>query len=372
MGCNQSVDPNPTPENMCGDDDVIGQQVDVPNSCFFSGTIGVFCPQSFAQLGQSNQYCFGAYQQDQALLPNEWTKAGPGDPCGVCSSCNGITCGNGGGTCLGSCGSACSFDGFRQRCQRALFLGDNLKCCRRSKQINSDDFCFDADDKLRTCPPAYRGFQQQSCVAEMAAFCSNDAEEPMAAIGNNKWTGSPINKDCVRYVSENAGNKDHYGPVIEAMVRRYLITQNKPITSIESDGNAGHDPFIDTIVNVCRNNAGACDPTLKEKCQGVTREQLSSNVNLANLCGCFLEDIEYAKFSGFGVKAAICDPVCTIGTSVKKWDQATTNPAKFDECKQSLCIIDDVTINVLANSNVGDITFSQACGNCAKAGDASC
>jgi hypothetical protein len=54
-------------------------------------------------------------------------------------------------------------------------------------------------------------------------------------------------------------------------------------------------------------------------------------------------------------------------------DGTTNNPSKFKECTQSVCIIDDVTLNILAGSVVGDISFSQACSSCSSnTGTSSC
>lgn len=355
MGCSGTALYNPTPENICGDGDFINMTQDVKSACFFTTDIGSYCDGH-------QQKCFGVEQG-----ATEWVPAGAGEGCGVCSSCKGLEQGPGNGLCGYGTGS-CSWAGARQRCQRVAFNGAPLACCRRSKNINGTDlFCFDNDDKLRTCNPQYRGFAQPSCVPIMQDYCSNNAETSYP----NKWVGTPTTKDCLRFVQENNDAITFYKPVIDAMVRRYLITDNHPITSYQSSGNA-HDPFIDTIVQVCRASPGACDDVLKIKCAGVQREDLANNVNLANLCGCFMPDAEYAKLSSFGIDRE-CDPVCAIGSAVPFLDPASSEPAKFKKCTQSICVIDDVTINILANSVTGDISFAQACGSCAgNAGTGSC
>lgn len=355
MGCDGSITPNPFPENICGDGDFLNMTKDVPNSCFFTTEIGKFCEGSV-------QKCFGVEQG-----ATEWVSAGAGDGCGVCSSCKGVEQGPGNGLCGYGTGS-CSWAGARQRCKRVAFNGAALACCRRSKNINGTDlFCFDSDDKKRTCAPQFRGFLQPSCVPVMQTYCSDNTETSYP----NKWTGTPSTKDCLRFVQENSTDINFYKPVIDAMVRRYLITEGRPITSYQSSGNA-HDPFVDTIVQVCRASPGACDDVLKIKCAGVQREDLSNNVNLANLCGCFMPDAEYAKLSSFGIDRE-CDPVCAIGSAVPYLDPLSSEPAKFKKCNQSICVIDDVTINILANSVTGDISFAQACGSCASnAGTGSC
>jgi hypothetical protein len=146
------------------------------------------------------------------------------------------------------------------------------------------------------------------------------------------------------------------------MVDEYLNVQNNPITSAASDG-ANHDPFIDQIVTICRSAPGACDAALTTKCQGVTRDALGNNINLANLCGCFMPSNQYEQYAGFGV-TRICDPVCSLGTSVKPVDPSSPpKNATFESCNQSICVIDDVTVKLLSSVG-GNVTFSQACGNC--------
>lgn len=352
-GCSSQSRVNPFPENICGDGDFIGMTKDVLDACFFSTEVGKYCDGT-------QQSCFGSSQG-----ATEWVPAGAGANCGVCSGCKGKEQGSGNGAC--GFGRTCSWAGKRQKCARVAFNGDPLKCCRRSKFIQGSSlFCFDDDSKIRTCDPQFRGFAQPSCVPVMAGYCSNDSEEPY----RDKWVGNATTKDCRRFVQENAGKLDFYGPVIGAMITRYLITDNNPITSFETNGS-NHDPFIETIIEVCRENPGACDDILTQKCQGVTREQLSNNVNLANLCGCFMADIEYEAYSQFGIERE-CDPVCALGSSVKLHNTSTNNPAEFIECNQSICVIDDVTINILANSVAGDVTFSQACGSCAGNDGSSC
>lgn len=355
MGCAGSATSNQFPDNFCGNGDSIGMTADVSNACFFTTEVGSYCGGQF-------QAPFGAVNGS-----TEWILAGPGAGCGVCSSCKGLEQGTGNGLCGYGSGS-CSWAGVRQRCKRVAFNGNPLACCRRSRFIQGDTFfCFDDNSKARTCDPQYRGFAQPACTSVMATYCSDDSETGY----QSKWIGTPASKDCLRFVQENAGKLDFYGPVISAMVQRYLITENNAITSIQTDG-PNYDPFITTVLGVCRSNPGACDAILKQKCAGVTREQLSNNVNLAGLCGCFMPDIQYASFSQFGINRE-CDPVCALGTAVHLHDGTTNDPAKFLECKQSICVMDDVTINILANSVVGDVSFSQACSSCSSnSGTGSC
>lgn len=350
MGCSGSATGNPNPENFCRSNDTLFMEEDVPLACFFTTEVGAYCD------GRT-QTPFGVVNGS-----TEWIRSGPGAGCGVCSSCKGLEQGNGGGLCGFGTGS-CSWAGTRQRCRRVAFNGNPLACCRRSRFIQGDTlFCFDDGSKARTCQPQHRGFAQPACTGLMATYCSDDTETPY----QTKWIGTDTTKDCLRFVKENAGNLPFYGPVITAMVQRYLITENNEITSFQTHGSQW-DPFITRIVDICRENPGACDSILRQKCSGVTRTELSNNVNLAGLCGCFMPDIEYESNSQFGIQRE-CDPVCALGTAVHLHDTTTSNPSAFIKCTQSICVIDDVTLNILAGSVTGDISFSQACSSCSDGG----
>ena len=203
--CDGSATWNPTPDNICGTGDFIGQVVDIPNACFFGTNVGQYCDGTFQQpFGQTNG-------------STEWTLLGSGGNCGVCSGCSGFEQGIGNGVC-GFGNLSCSWAGARQSCRRDAFNGDPTACCRRSVAANGNLFCFDSDSKQNTCDPIHRGFGQPACTGVMATYCSNDIEEPY----QDKWTGTPATKDCLRFVQENAGDVDFYGPVIEETVFKLL------------------------------------------------------------------------------------------------------------------------------------------------------
>jgi len=232
--------------------------------------------------------------------------------------------------------------------------------------------CFQDNSKSKTCDPVYRGFDLPTCVGPMEAYCAPTSPPGPTGAIPPLWIGTPQTSDCLRFIQENAANASQYAPVVGGMVNEYLNVQNNPITSAASDG-ANNDPFIDQIVSICSSAPGACDTALTLKCQGVTRDSLGNNINLANLCGCFMPSDQYSQYAGFGV-TRICDPLCSLGTSVKPVDpSAPATNAKFERCNQSICVMDDITIKLLSSVS-GNITFSQACGNCGAGnnGDASC
>ena len=71
---------------------------------------------------------------------------------------------------------------------------------------------------------------------------------------------------------------------------------------------------------------------------------------------------QYGTYSSFGVERK-CDPACTLGEGVRVGVAPGTSNLE-EECDQTICVIDNVKLDILGGSNVGNISFSQACGQC--------
>lgn len=125
-------------------------------------------------------------------------------------------------------------------------------------------------------------------------------------------------------------------------------------------GQLGYNPFQNTLYTICCNAPIICQSGLSNTCSVYTAQRLSLNPNAANWCGCYLPDEEYEKYvNQFGVNKE-CTPTCNRSTTIPL--VAGDNTAIL--CNQTVCIIDDVTIN-LNNTNLnGGVNISQICGNC--------
>lgn len=206
-----------------------------------------------------------------------------------------------------------------------------------------------------------------SCQTFMANYCQTN--EILGPTYKQKWQGDEVTSQCRRFVSLNAGNQPQYVPTTDGYVRKYLITEAHPITYAQQ-GSLVYDPAIEDVVSVCQNYPGACDAVLGQVCTGYTREDLANNPNLAKLCGCFMSDAEYDKYTGtFGIQK-ICDPACVLESAVKPRDPS--NQFQTLHCAQTVCVIDDVTISILGKSSTGDINFSQACSSCGTGAGCTC
>jgi len=125
-------------------------------------------------------------------------------------------------------------------------------------------------------------------------------------------------------------------------------------------GQLGYNPFQNTLYSICCNAPIICQSGLTNTCSVYTAQRLSLNPNAANWCGCYLPDEEYQLYvEQFGINKE-CTPTCNRSTTIPL--VAGDNTAIL--CNQSVCVINDVTIN-LNNTNLnGGVNISQICGNC--------
>lgn len=211
------------------------------------------------------------------------------------------------------------------------------------------------------------GANDPGCPTVMTSYCSTD--ELLGDTYIEKWQGGSSSSECRRFVDFNAGNQAQYVSTVDGLARRYLITDSNPIT-YPQQGSLIYDPRIETVITTCQDYPGGCDDVLDQVCSGYTRADLANNPNLAKLCGCFMADAQYDNYAGsFGVKK-ICDPACVLQSAVKPKD--VSNQFITLSCDQTVCVIDDVNISILGKSNVGDITFAQACGSCSGGAGCTC
>lgn len=130
-----------------------------------------------------------------------------------------------------------------------------------------------------------------------------------------------------------------------------------------------YSPFQTTLVSACQNDAipGGCAGFLNTYCQSYTRTQVSLSPILAELCGCFVpEDPSYAQYN----VSQVCDPLCHRIDAIQLYDPTTGDK---EECKDTVCVIDQVNINISkASVGGGGINFYQACVGCTQATPCEC
>jgi len=140
-------------------------------------------------------------------------------------------------------------------------------------------------------------------------------------------------------------------------------------------------------------NATGCDPlqTFPKRddfCNTYTRKEVTENPNLTTFCGCYVKPderfinnikvtpgcitndgteckkcLKTDKDFDKCVSNPTCDSLCHRANTSQR---ATVNNGKFITCPQSICAINDVTINIVNSVIGGGINFNSICGGCDK------
>jgi hypothetical protein len=133
-------------------------------------------------------------------------------------------------------------------------------------------------------------------------------------------------------------------------------------------GLQGYNPFQEWLYNfVCCPYPGLCQSGLNRVCQTYTAQRISLNPALAQWCGCHLPAGEYEAYSARYNIPAQCSPPCNRqGTIPIVGINGDPVP-----CRQSTCIIDGVTLNLIDSQVGGGVNFNQVCNNCPD-GNCSC
>jgi hypothetical protein len=135
--------------------------------------------------------------------------------------------------------------------------------------------------------------------------------------------------------------------------------------SITNPVTSGADqPFIQWLYTVCQKYPNLCEGFIKQECAGADPAEFISNQNLWDWCGCYMNDERYKNYTdNFGVTKE-CSPYCNAPNTVPLVNGDTTQPLF---CQQSVCIIDDVAINLVKSrfqDGTNNINFSQICNSC--------
>lgn len=137
------------------------------------------------------------------------------------------------------------------------------------------------------------------------------------------------------------------------------------------------DTFINgTLVNFCKTNPGKFDNLLNQYCGQFTRSDLDGDDTfLQSLCGCHLSDgsdiapgstplhlhnprQEHNQYAYPGVTTA-CDPLCAYAGTI----QSSATP-----CSQTVCIMDNIGVNMINSHCNQGINITQVCGASFKGG----
>jgi hypothetical protein len=223
-----------------------------------------------------------------------------------------------------------------------------------------------------------------NCVAER---CSNntDITELSQYWQDNDCPGAYFQvmnsnqQGIIQYSSQGLANSQSY-------VTRLFINYLGSYDLTDNTNSPRYNLFQNQLINLCLNDElpGICGDFLTSYCSSVTREQANNDSVLASLCGCYIPpDPNYLQYtlatpecltaspgcsynctqpSSQCVGQPSCDPLCHRNLSSQKSNPET---GKLILCGQSICVIDNISINLQGSSiGGGNINFNTLCPGC--------
>ena len=357
---------HPDTSNICtndgiGDGDTKGYEI--PGFCAPAGPAGE---------SKRKDYC-------SRIGGDEWEAEGSGEgkiceynTC--CSHCEMTK------TCCKGC---CPVFGAKAKCKRKAYRGDDFECCFRDMAFNrNNEFCFESNSKNRTCNPNARNIINSKCQDEMTDFCTgkdipnddqawfkrwdkNESKNCFYPIGRNLF-GNPSLADITSLEPINPAffiNADGFRWTRELLLEVFDEYRRRDYNIAALPGFPGFNEFQETLFSICSTVPGLCEQSLESVCSNSTIESLQLKPELLKWCGCFLPDEEYAEdVNEFQIDKQ-CTPVCARQGNILVPDAPGTGTIP---CSQDVCLINDVTFNLVDTQIEGEINFSQFCGGCAK------
>lgn len=350
--------------------------------CTVAGVFGDFArAEACASLGADGEWEFDAININPCLFST----------CDATSACSGVC----------SSGKCFSVPGNGAVCRRKKFAGNPGICCLQDYACNrTDATCFSDSAQKFTCAdgrkgaPDHRDAASPDCKDAIFDYCTGADLPDSSTAWFSRWTSG----ECTRGLTRNLYNA-YTGPEFATCILPPPPPPGAPCNvtpvGLDSDGfywgqslmhrvlqkyqqqgfvlgagpdQRGYAPLQDYIYqNVCCPYPGLCQGGLGSACSGRTLAQLAANPSAADWCGCHLDPDQYrGYFDEFGVQPT-CTPTCNRNTSLPIVG-ANQDPVP---CDQNVCIIDDVTVNLVNSTGTGNVNFGQICGGCAP-GSCSC
>lgn len=387
--------------------------------------MGNTCSQPTYLPDLANNYCQVPLNTYTPEIPQVCSPAGPiSDPYHreICSAINAEefarnSRGVGTGSChyndcnshwvqgSGCCKGCCGIIGSSTQCYRTEFTGDPLECCLKDMfctagEGGNPDQCYSDANRTRTCSggpgaPNNRSVVSTDCESNLMRYCTGTlpSDDPNSTAWLDRWT-SGANNSCANIVLRKSyqlggPNRCFIPPpvppgavglcrnnpdapidangyfwsqtLIQAAIDRY---QSQGFVLGSMPGFQGFHPFQDFMYdNICCPYAGLCQAMLRGQGEGKNMQQLAGNPELTKWFGCYLPESEYQDYSvKYNIQPA-CTPVCNRVSTIPEVG-INAIPVK---CEQSVCIIDNVTANLLDTTVGGGVSVDQVCSGCTGA-----
>ncbi len=334
-----------------------------------------FCTLSGSHNGTRDTFCKKIGKNSK-----EWVFAKQGGTCKYddCNETNQLN------KCKSS-GGCCPILGSKGICRRLAFNADPLTCCLQDfDNIGTPALCFVSNDTVDTCNPNYRSLSSAAPpLSSEGPSCRDLLFDHCTVLDISRWD-SP-NSDCVRALDRNLFGSNPKNLSINSGV---LVTESSDFTDASGivwarsvisqltkniyandqalgvqPGSSFRSEFDPVILKACLVSPGICDDALiNTVCTSESESSIALNPFRITYCGCYLDESAYTKYIDQFQVTKSCSAPCNRKGNVGlvAADGVTLLP-----CKQSVCIIDNVNVSLTgAQSQIGNVTFSQVCGAC--------
>jgi len=336
----------------------------------------------------------------------EYAWSDKGSPCNSCAGGVGCEC---------DCDSATKTTGQKCAVQRIAFNGNNGACglmmastngttINASKQEPSDFSILSNTNNngggIYTCDSNINNAWDKLCFNGVNDICTSVVGDASTKSWHQWSSSAKYGGLCSNWVSGSTsypGAQNAGSTVLGNTIKKLIDVHGSPITFSERSKdpymNKQIQQFFGDLLKQCETYPGACSNQLDRACKTVTRDQIVNaygktdqfSKNLVAACGCHLDASQYTGEADFGIDVSsynACDPLCKLSGTIKK---VMCQPSEASEtglginlasckpvqCQQNLCIIDNVSIDVM-NSDIGDINFNMVCGGCSSPGSCTC
>lgn len=307
----------------------------------------------------------------------------------------------------GCCNGCCGIVGSKLKCQRLKFTGDPITCCFNNYECNTaNNNCFSDSKQQNTCAdgqngqPNYRSIRSSDCQDALYQYCTGtlSTDDYNSVEWLSRWApnGDPnASNSCVTALRYNIFSVDS-NPCYQGLPPEAGVCNNPVIEPINSSGYfwassvvsgalqhyqdngfqigtlpglPGYNPFQDLLYNqVCCPYPGVCQAGLAQACSTSTAQRMSLNPLLTQWCGCHLPTTEYQSYSVQYNIPPQCTPTCNRYGNIP----LVGINAQPINCTQDICLIDDITVNLINSTVAGGLNFNQICGNCGAEAQCSC
>jgi len=232
-------------------------------------------------------------------------------------------------------------------------VGNNPQCNSNYGQCNGYQCCTNLTGRCNEGDCDNYPTNSKNCLDEVIAYILRTSEDDVL------WSNDLATQRAIQFYIQNANEN------LKPFIQKLLSVKN--IKKLR-------DEELGKLTRLCNMSPGACDDVLNDYCKAYSRQDMlnfEENTNVSGipigqyknqLCGCHMSSKVYDEYKQtLQGQSPQCDPLCLFPNAVPREDP--NNKGSFEQCDQTVCIIDDVTINIGRGIN-NEISFTNMCGNC--------